>query len=511
VVASGFLDPSMNSDGPSFGLFVALSAGGPLVPLPVVPNNDNPCQAINLPTDGSINIFSNVNASVAAGEDVVTPLPGTDGTNSCVSQNGWCGGDPTIQNSIWFSFEAAETGVTINTCNEGNTVDTQVALFSATDCTDYSTLTLLGANDDIEGDCATGGSPYASTLTFCDLTVGNTYWILVDGYTGESGDVAISVTSAACPEFARLQVIHNSADAAAATVDIYANDGLLLDDFEFRTASPFVDVPAGVEIVIGVAPSTSTSSADAIATFPVTLAANETYVVVADGIVSGAGYTPAEPFGLQIYDMGREEASMATNTDVLVHHGATDAPTVDVVEVGLGAGTIVDDASYTDFAGYLELGTEDYQLAITDMTGMTTVATYDAPLSTLGLDGAAIVVVASGFLDPSVNSDGPAFGLWVALPAGGEMVELPIAVGLQELQSLDAAIFPNPTSDIITIDFPEQLNGTIDIMSVDGRILMSEVVNNVRVQLDLSELATGTYFMVATTDNKKSIKKILKN
>lgn len=63
---------------------------------------------------------------------------------------------------------------------------------------------------------------------------------------------------------ARVQVIHNSADLAAQTVDVYLNDDLLLDDFMFRTASPFIDAPAGVQLSIEVAPINSTSSADAI-------------------------------------------------------------------------------------------------------------------------------------------------------------------------------------------------------------------------------------------------------
>ena len=59
---------------------------------------------------------------------------------------------------------------------------------------------------------------------------------------------------------ARVQVIHNSADIAAQSVDVYLNNDLLLDNFNFRTASPFVDIPAGEEITIGVAPSTSMSA-----------------------------------------------------------------------------------------------------------------------------------------------------------------------------------------------------------------------------------------------------------
>ncbi|PQV46520.1 putative secreted protein (Por secretion system target) [Jejuia pallidilutea] len=226
---------------------------------------------------------------------------------------------------------------------------------------------------------------------------------------------------------ARVQVIHNSPDDAATMVDVYLNGALLLDDFMFRTASPFVDAPAGSEIEIDIAPSTSTSVAQSIANFPLTLTANETYVVVADGItgLSSTTYTPAPAFNLEVYAMGREAAAVSGNTDVLVHHGSTDAPTVDVFESSVPAGTVVDNASYGDFAGYLELATADYRLEVQDETGSTVVASYEAPLATLGLTDAAITVVASGFLDPSANGNGPAFGLWAATAAGGALVELP--------------------------------------------------------------------------------------
>lgn len=233
-------------------------------------------------------------------------------------------------------------------------------------------------------------------------------------------------------QLARVQVIHNSPDAAAQTVDIWLTAGMaapvkLIDDFEFRTASSFIDAPAGTPLQIGVAPSNSMSANDTIANFNATLMANETYVIVANGIVNTMGYSPAPAFGLDIYAMGREMASMPANTDLLICHGSTDAPTVDVVEVGAGAGTIVDNASYQDFAGYLELPTADYAIQIRTGEGNTTVAEFQAPLSTLGLNGAAAVVVASGFLNPANNSNGPAFGLYVALPAGGQLVQLPTA------------------------------------------------------------------------------------
>ena len=193
---------------------------------------------------------------------------------------------------------------------------------------------------------------------------------------------------------ARVQVIHNSADAAASAVDVYLNDALLIDDFAFRTASPFIDAPAASNITVGIAPANSTSSADAIANFNYTLNPGETYIIVATGLVSGSGYNPLQPFNLAVYAGARETANQAGNTDVLVYHGSTDAPTVDVVETKITGGlTVVDDASYGDFAGYLELNTVDYTLAVRDETGTVTVKSYEAPLATLGLENVALTVL----------------------------------------------------------------------------------------------------------------------
>jgi hypothetical protein len=228
---------------------------------------------------------------------------------------------------------------------------------------------------------------------------------------------------------ARVQVIHNSADAAAEFVDVYLDATLLIPNFEFRTASAFIDAPAGTPIDLSVAPPNSTGVQDAIYTATVTLTENETYLVIADGIVSTTGYTLPSSFGLEVIPMGREEASNPSNTDLLVHHGATDAPIVDVLEVGVNSpgATLVDNISYTESQGYLELPTDDYILEVRDETGAVTIAAYEAPLEELTLDGVAAVVVASGFVDPSLNSNGPDFGLYVALPAGGPLVMLPSA------------------------------------------------------------------------------------
>jgi hypothetical protein len=321
--------------------------------------------------------------------------------------------------------------------------------------------------------------------------------------TAAGGDL-IPLPLTPAMDMAKIQVIHNSADAAAAVVDIYVNDELTIPDVAFRTATAFLDVPANVDLAVGIAPGNSTGPADIIATFDYNLEAGGKYIIVANGIVSGSGYMPNVPFDLNVYPAAREMATDMMNTDVLVIHGSTDAPTVDVAELAfLGGATVIDDLAYGTFTDYLELGTADYALQVQTEDG-TPVVTYSAPLATLGLDGAAITVVASGFLDPTMNSNGPAFGLWVATAAGGELIPLPVImnVGLSELQddALAVSVWPNPANDIlnISVDAREDRRVTARMTDMSGRVVIenSNSILNAgenRLMLDLNGLSQGMY------------------
>jgi hypothetical protein len=75
---------------------------------------------------------------------------------------------------------------------------------------------------------------------------------------------------------ARIQIIHNAADPAAQEVDVYVNGTLALDNFAFRAATPFIDLPAGVTLNIGIAPGNSGSVNDTLKNFQVILQENET-------------------------------------------------------------------------------------------------------------------------------------------------------------------------------------------------------------------------------------------
>jgi hypothetical protein len=318
------------------------------------------------------------------------------------------------------------------------------------------------------------------------------------------------------PGNARVQVIHNSADMAAAMVDVWVNETLLLDDFTFRTASPFVDVPTGVNLTIGIKGSDSTDPNDPIWSNNYVLEDGMTYILIANGIVSPTGYDPVKPFDIFVYAMGREEASNPANTDVLVFHGSTDAPVVDVVEVLAGAGTIIDDLAYGEYAGYLELPTADYRLAIKDETGSVTVVTYDAPLASLGLTGGAFTVIASGFLNPENNSSGSGFGLWVALPDGGSLLPLPQWLSVNEIileESVKA--YPNPASNYLNIEYSLMANSsvTFEVYDVLGSKVMFDQFSSggsytQSHTIDIAGLKSGIYFVAINAGTSRVTKKI---
>lgn len=576
AVASGFLDPSANSNGPAFGIYVALPAGGPMVALPgsnarlqVIHNSADLATAevdvyindvltlddfafrtatpfIDIPAGTTLDLAIAPSTSTSSG-DAIANFPVTFSANKTyvvvadgiVSPSGYdpapafnlevfdmgreSASDPTEVDVL--VHHGSTDAPTVDIVEVGVGAGTLVDDISYTEFQGY--LELPTANYSIEVRDETGTVTVAAyEVPLIDLGAEGAAVVAV-----ASGFLDPSVNSdgpafgiwVALPDggpmlelpasTSRVQVIHNSADAAAEEVDVYIGADLAVDNFAFRTATPFIDFPAGVETVISVAPPTSTGVGDAIASFPVTLAANQTYIVVADGIVSPTGYDPAPPFGLEVYPQGRETATNGANTDVLVHHGSTDAPTVDIVETGVGAGTIVDDISYTEFAGYLELPTVDYELEVRDETGTVTVAAYGAPLSTLGLDGEAITVVASGFLDPSVNSDGAPFGLWVALAAGGDLVELPnLLLSVNDINISGVAIYPNPTMDVLNISGLAEGNYMISVIDLQGRTLTVAESTPNTTAIDVSGLSTGLYQVVISNGNKiLGSKKFIKN
>ncbi|HMX38701.1 MAG TPA: DUF4397 domain-containing protein, partial [Saprospiraceae bacterium] len=277
---------------------------------------------------------------------------------------------------------------------------------------------------------------------------------------------------------ARVQVIHNS---PALTVDVYVNGALLLNDFAFRTAQPYVDLPAGQPLSIAVAPGNSSSVADAIATFPLTFEEGKTYAVTASGVVGST----STPFTLITDDKAQEVATVLTKVSLNMMHGAPDAPPVDVA---LRTGSkVVSNLAYGQHSPYLSVDPGVYYVDVKPAGSSTILGTYKADLSTFA--GGAVRILASGYLNGS-----PGFGLY-AVAADGAVFELP-STPVARVQVLHNS--PDQAVDVWAND--ERLLDDFAFLSATPFMYLPAGVQiNVGIADEFSEAAQDTFYNIPLT------------
>jgi hypothetical protein len=157
-----------------FSLSLAFLCGGSLLSQPA---NDAICSATALTVGLSCTQGTNASATSA----------GTPGTPSC-----WLSAP---SNDVWYSFVATATDMTISTDVTGlGLTDTEIAIYSTSNGTCTGTLTQVGCDED-------GGVNQSlnSIASLTSLTVGNTYYVRVDGFSTSTGTFCISVAESMVP------------------------------------------------------------------------------------------------------------------------------------------------------------------------------------------------------------------------------------------------------------------------------------------------------------------------
>ncbi len=370
-----------------------------------------------------------------------------------------------------------------------------------------------------------GGSPIARYTADVTNLVGQSVTIVASGFldAGANGGGSpfglYAVTAEGGPFIplppqqnepkARVQIVHNAADPAAAKVDVYVNGELAVDDFAFRTVTPTLELDPGKDYVIGVAPSTSTSVADTLTSFTVALPVGR-YVVFANGLVM-PGFAP-NPSGAStaftIFPITgiRPVAQSEGNIDFIVFHGVTDAPAVDV---RVGADNIVENLAYGKHTDYISVPAAEYVVGVAP-TGGDVIASYRVPGTALA--GQSAVIFASGFLNPGANMGGAGFGLYALV--AGNVLPLPVATAsVEELPTLPSAVIaPNPGSDQITTRFTMPGDGDVHIRlsSITGTSIMETTVSGLAagdhaLPLRVDAIAAGGYLVTIDAGTHRSV------
>jgi hypothetical protein len=91
-----------------------------------------------------------------------------------------------------------------------------------------------------------------------------------------------------------------------------------------------------------------------------------------------------------------------------------------------------------------------------------------------------------------------------------------VSVGVDEISFLNSiVIYPNPTNSFVTVAFANNNLQEIDqIVLRDGRgrmIYQSSSISQSKVQIDLSNLAKGIYFLKVDSGLKSKVYKVIRN
>ena len=97
---------------------------------------------------------------------------------------GFCGTTLTTSGGVWYSVEGTGTDITATTCNAGTNFDTKIGVFEGS----CGALVCVGGDDD--DPCQF--SNLRSRVTWAS-TAGVTYYILVTGFSSNTGDFELSV------------------------------------------------------------------------------------------------------------------------------------------------------------------------------------------------------------------------------------------------------------------------------------------------------------------------------
>jgi hypothetical protein len=84
-------------------------------------------------------------------------------------------------------------------------------------------------------------------------------------------------------------------------------------------------------------------------------------------------------------------------------------------------------------------------------------------------------------------------------------------LGIKENQNEKLLVYPNPASDVITIEMPEiPVKSQLTIMDLNGREFMTFQITEPRMQFNISTLPQGVYFIRLTSEKNVKVGKIIK-
>ena len=91
-------------------------------------------------------------------------------------------------------------------------------------------------------------------------------------------------------------------------------------------------------------------------------------------------------------------------------------------------------------------------------------------------------------------------------------VLLPDLTSVKDLNRVNIKVYPNPTTDFITISLPSEMideNVEAQLIGTQGNILQTWKINDVNASFDVAKYPSGTYFMLLKTENNYALSTVV--
>ncbi len=446
---------------------------------------------------------TNVGATVQSNE----PLPPF--TTNGNAQTGWCGGDYGLNNTVWYSFVAPASG-SID-LNFTNSTDMGAALYGGIDpcaASPFANAELIAANED----AGAGDAPHPQNAK-C-LTPGQTYYVMVDGYNnGNEGTFTITVTDPqiVCPvnndcvdaiDISDLNSYSFDTSNADATTGIGSDcNGNADDDIWYVLTTDDAGTDLTVTVTGGAEFALFSGSCGSLSQVGI---CNQTDYNSDDGIASTTTYY------VRVYDPaagftgGAQERAITNGT---IQAGGSALP----AELTTFTGAAMDKYNALKWETAAEYNTAEFAVerSLDGRTGWTVIGT----------------VAAAGYSDTAIG-----YGLEDTAPAAQSYYRLRTTDldGSTQISSIIdvkraggnfgvISVSPNPARTQTTVTFESAEAAAIQTVLTDitGKIVSMTGRNAVRgvntIDVDLTEVPSGVYFLTLNNGVSNITRRIVKN
>ena len=226
----------------------------------------------------------------------------------------------------------------------------------------------------------------------------------------------------------KIQFVHNSVDPIISSVNVFWNDSLLIEGFNYQSASSFIELPSWNGAAIDRIYFTEAQYTDTVASFySWNLPQNDgVYQAVLNGALISFGTTQQQFIHIDVSSNVRIASSNANAAEIRFHHGVDDAPAIDIGESSTIIPTLwANDIAYGQFSAYTEITDSIYRVGLFDTESIILFRAYAAYFNQSQFIGNAYSLILSGLSGTDFIDTDLELSLYRVGPEGGPFVELP--------------------------------------------------------------------------------------